>query len=227
MQPDVNDSKSGSRNEDARRERVANALLDRLLGVGIDGAGKVPSAQQTAERALRRADGDIERAVDDIVSAHTRLAGVGGFVTGFGGFVTLAVALPVNVVEFYIIATRMVAAIAAVRGHDVRQDQVRTSVLLTLAGNDATKVLAKAGVGAVSGRLTSLALRPLPTSALMVINKGVAFRLIVRAGQRTLVRFGRMIPLVGGVLGGAFDVYLVRRIAKNGKRQFPRLGHVM
>ena len=35
------------------------------------------------------------------------MAGTGGFVTGFGGFVTMPIALPVNVAEFYFVATRM------------------------------------------------------------------------------------------------------------------------
>ncbi len=46
---------------------------------------------------------------------------VGGFVTGLGGFVTMPVALPVNIAEFYVQATRMVGAIATLRGYDVQR----------------------------------------------------------------------------------------------------------
>ena len=52
---------------------------------------------------------------DDIIGAHLRLAAGNGFVTGLGGFVTLPIALPANVAGFYIVATRMAGAIAAVR----------------------------------------------------------------------------------------------------------------
>ena len=68
---------------------------------------------------------------------------IGGFVTSVGGFVTMPVALPVNVVEFYVQATRMVAAIATLRGYDVNDPRVRTAVLLTLVGSDADEVLAR------------------------------------------------------------------------------------
>jgi hypothetical protein len=40
----------------------------------------------------------------------------------------MPVALPANVAEFYLIATRMVAAIADVRGYDVTDPQIRTAV---------------------------------------------------------------------------------------------------
>jgi hypothetical protein len=67
-------------------------------------------------------------------------------VTGLGGFVTMPVALPVNIAEFYIQATRMVGGIATLRGYDLADPQVRTAVMLTLVGARADEVLAKAGL---------------------------------------------------------------------------------
>ena len=40
----------------------------------------------------------------------------GGFITGVGGLWAMPLALPVNVVEFYVQAARMVSAIATLRG---------------------------------------------------------------------------------------------------------------
>jgi len=201
-------------------DKVVDALVDRLLRTGIDGMGKLDSAKDVAAAALAE-EGDPDRAVDAIVASHTKLAAAGGFLTGVGGFVTIAVALPANVVGFYVVATRMVASIAAVRGHDVTSDGVRTAVLLAVTGEDATEILRKAGGGAIAGKATALALGNLPPAALMAVNKGVAFRIFVRLGQKGLGRLGRAVPVMGGVLGGSLDAYFMRRIAKNARKEFP------
>lgn len=201
-------------------DRVTDALVRHLLDAGIDGHGKLDSAEAAADR-LVRSTGGVDPAVARLASRHTRLAASGGFVTSLGGFLALPVALPANLLGFYVLATRMVAAIAAARGYDLAQDQVRTSVLLTLAGGDARQLLAKVGVVAGPGELTALAVHRLPQEALMVINKGVAFRIVIRLGQHSLGRFGRAVPLVGGVVGGTVDAVLMRRIAAHAREQFP------
>ena len=96
---------------------------------------------------------DPEAAVDAIVRQHIGLGAASGFVTSVGGFITLPLALPANVLGFYLIATRMTAAIAKVRGYDLRQEEIRTAVLLTLVGADADDLLKKAGMASPGGTL--------------------------------------------------------------------------
>jgi hypothetical protein len=204
--------------DSSRMDRMVETLVERLLRTGIDGAGPLDSAQEIAN-AARTKSSDVDAAVDAIVGQHVRLAATSGFLTGLGGFVTLPVALPANVAGFYVLATRMVAAIAAVRGHDINRDEVRTAILLALTGDDATEVLRKAGGGMITGRVTSYALSSLPPAALMAVNKGVAFRIFVQLGRKGLTRFGRAVPLMGGVVGGGVDAYVMRRLAKHAKRE--------
>jgi hypothetical protein len=190
-----------------------------MLRVGIDGLGPIESARSVAGLATASTP-DSDAAIAKIVRAHVRLAAGGGFVTSVGGFVTLPVALPANVVTFYILATREVAAIAAVRGHDVSRDNVRTAVLLALTGSDSADILRKAGVAPGAGRVTSFALRGLPPAVLMAVNKGVAFRVVTQLGKKGLSRLGRGVPLVGGVVGGGLDALLMRRIGKRADADF-------
>lgn len=197
-------------------------LVDNLLDIGIDGKGPFDPALTVARKAMAKHPGDPEEAVDDLVSSHLRLAAAEGFVTSLGGFFTLPVSLPANVVAFYALATRMTAAIAHVRGYDITNEQIRTAVLLTLVGADADDLLAKAGIVAPAGRLTNLAAQRLPGPALMMVNKAVGFRLLSTATTKTLSRLGRAVPLVGGVVGGALDGWLIRRVAENARREFPR-----
>lgn len=197
----------------------ASKVVEQLLDVGLDGRGPFDSAQKVADSA-RSDHGDTERSVDSVVRSHLRLAAAGGFVTGLGGFVTLPVALPANILGFYAVATRMVGSVASLRGYDLRQTGVREAVMLTLVGADATDLLAKAGVR-TSGRLANLAAQRLPGPAIMVINKGIGFRLVSQVGKSALSRFGKGVPVVGGVVGAGVDLYLMRRIAENGRREFP------
>ena len=113
----------------------------------------------------------------------------------------MPIALPANVLEFYVQATRMVGAIATLRGYDIKDPRIRTAVLLTLVGSKSDDVLKKAGMATGGGRVTSLALRNMPPAALMVVNKAVGFNLMRGVGTKVLGRLGRGVPVAGGFFG--------------------------
>ena len=201
----------------------AAALVQRLLSIGIDGGGPFDGAAQVA-RSARAEHPTTESAVHAVVRRHTRLVAASGFATGVGGLITLPVALPANVVGFYVLATRAVAAVAELRGYDTSRPEVRSAVLLTLVGADATDVLKSAGLPSlnIGGRLASLATRRWPPAVLMLVNKGVGFRLLARLGTGGLVRAGsRAVPFLGGAIGAGADAVMLRRIAKHAEHALP------
>lgn len=200
---------------------IVYKVLQPILDVGIEGKGPLPSAQHVADQA-RMKNASVEDAVEHVVRTHLAMAGTGGFVTGFGGFVTMPIALPVNVAEFYFVATRMTAAVAALRGYDLTQPHIRTAVLLALVGADADDLIRKAGIVSPTGRFTDLAAQQLPGPALMMVNKGIAFRLIGSVGRSTFSRLGRGLPFVGGAVSAGVDAYLLKRIAEHAKGEFPQ-----
>jgi len=201
---------------------AATRMIERLMDIGIDGKGSFDSAQRVADVALARHSG-AERAIDAMVRSHLKLAAASGFVTSLGGFVTLPIALPTNVLGFYLVATRMVAGIASIRGYDLRQPEVRSAVLLALVGADSDDLLKKLpplpGVG--TGGLANLAVQRLPGPALMAVNKGIGFRLLGQVGKKSLTRFGKAVPLLGGVVGAGVDTFLLKRIADYARQEFP------
>jgi hypothetical protein len=204
-------------------EGIVGRLVRVLLDAGIDGLGPLKSARELADLA-RRDTRTPEGAVKKIGRSHVVKGGVGGFVTGVGGFVTMPVALPANVVEFYVGATRMVASIATLRGYDVNDPRVRTAVLLTLVGSDADEVLAKAGLTGGTGKMVGLVGQQLPPAALLILNKAIGFRLLRGFGEKAFARLGRGIPLAGGVVGGGIDVWMMKRIADHAMDEFPQRG---
>lgn len=199
---------------------VVQRAVEMFRDVGIDGKFTFASAAKVASRSRRRTR-NADRAIRRIVSRHTRGVAVGGFVTGLGGLLTMPVALPLNVAGFYLQATRMVAAIAAVRGYDLSDDEIRTAVLLVLVGDKSGDVLTSAGLGMVSGPISQQVAGRLPAAAMMMVNKAVGFRILRRFGEKSLVTLGKAVPLLGGAVGAAFDVYQLRQIAKAARREFP------
>ncbi len=197
----------------------ASALVGRVLAIGVDGKAGFKSARTIAERARGEDD-----AIAHVITRHSRLAGGAGFLTGLGGFITLPIALPANVVGFHVLATRMVAAIAELRGYDTKEPRIRTAVLLTLAGSEADKVLNKVGVSTSPGIGLGVLASRLPKSVLMVVNKAIGFRMLTGLSTKLLGRLGRAVPVLGGLVGGAVDMTMAKRIGEAAQREFPARG---
>ncbi|MDO5740179.1 MAG: EcsC family protein [Ornithinimicrobium sp.] len=209
---------------DGALDKMAQAFIGRLMNFGIDGIGPVDSAAEVVAKARKKHGDNVDKAIQEVVSDHVKAAGVGGFLTGFGGLVTMPVSLPANVLEFYTIATRMVASIAELRGYEVKSEGARAAVLLTLVGADADDLIAKAGLSAAnltgSGRLARLAVTKMPKAAGMMINKAVGFRLLTSVGGKALSRFIRFVPVAGGIVGAGLDGLLMKRIADHARTEF-------
>ncbi len=206
----------------APEEGPLSHLVQMLMDVGIDGAGPLKSARWIAEDA-RQDTRSTEAAISKIARKTVARGAIGGFVTSVGGFVTMPIALPVNVVEFYVQATRMVGAIATLRGYDVDDPRVRTAILLTLVGSDADEVLSKAGLASGGGRMVSMATRQLPPGGLLIVNKAIAFKLLRGVGEKAFSKLGRGVPILGGLVGGGIDTWMMKRIADHAMGEFPPL----
>jgi hypothetical protein len=194
-----------------------------LLAIGIDGHGPLTSAIELAD-AARAGSPTNEEAVASVVRIAIIRSSAGGFVTGLGGFWAMPVAMPVNVVEFYVHAARMVAAIAILRGHDIGDSQVRKAVLQTLVATQTNSALVKSVAATRGGALATRLFGLLPSGAELVANKAIGFRLLRAMADRLLGRFGRGVPFIGGLLVATTDGAMMRRIAKQAMTDFPSEG---
>jgi hypothetical protein len=116
----------------------------------------------------------------------------------------------------------MIAAIAHMRGYDVRTDRVRAFPIACLLGSGVTDVLKETGLS-ISTKLTAQAVGRVSGAMLTRINQLVGFRLVTKAGATSVVNLGRIVPFVGGLIGGAFDAITTKVIATAAKQVFPRL----
>ncbi len=198
---------------------VVGKALDMAYDKAVDGVPNIPglrSAEGLAEDYLN-APGSLEEKVDELVRVQVLKAATSGFVTGLGGFVTLPVAIPANVASIMYLQLRMVAAVARMGGHDVRDDRVRAVCYACLCGNAAAEVLQGVGI-AIGKKLTERAITRLSSDVITKINQAVGFRMVTKFGQTGAINLGKAVPLVGGVIGGTFDgttTYAIGRVARS------------
>lgn len=198
---------------------LGERLVAQVVELGIRGGGPLSPAVDAAEQQLAAAGGDREEAVRRVVAAHVRLAAASGFVTGLGGVATLPVSMPASMAGLYVVAARMTAAIAHLRGHDVEADEVRSAILVALLGSAGAEVVRDAGVE-TGDRSTTAALELLPVAALTELDRRVGHRLVARAGEKGVVNLAKLVPLVGGPLGAAVDGVSCKTIAGYAMRTF-------
>lgn len=200
-------------------QEVGQRLADQVLHVGINGAGPVKGAEAVAEEHLRSAGGDTEKAIRKLIATHVRLAAVSGFLTGAGGLITLPIAIPAALTGLYVTATRMTAAIAHLRGHDLHSEEVRSAILVCLLGSGASAAVGKVGVE-IGQKSTLAALQKVPGRVLIDINKRIGYRLVTKAGERGVINLTKLVPLVGAPIGAAVDGVSCKSISVYALRTF-------
>jgi len=193
--------------------------IDWAYGHVIDDGFPGIAGAETLANDYRMSGADADSAIDSLISWQVVNAGTAGIVTGLGGLFTLPVAIPANLVSVLYLQLRMVAAIAHLRGHDIRSDRVRGLAIACLVGSSASDVLKDVGVS-VGTKMTQQALQRLPSAFLININKAVGFRLFTKAGTTGVINLSKIVPIIGGVLSGAFDAVTTRAIGEAAKMVF-------
>ena len=201
------------------KDEFAQALVRKVLSFGVDGIGPFSGSEQVAGEYLATHT-DPEIAIARLIASHTRIAGGTGFATGVGGIAVAAFTLPADVTALYALSARCAGAIAVLRGYDVRSEEVRSVILLSLIGSAGASVLADLGVQ-IGTKSALSALKKVPGKALIEINKKVGFRLVTKFGTKGVVNLGKFVPLVGGAVGAGVNVATVRTIGNYAKLNFP------
>lgn len=191
---------------------VGDRVVAELMRRGVGGAGPWHGAVEVAEEALAAANGDRDRAVREVVAAHVRMAAGSGLLTSLGGAATLLVTAPAGVTGLYLVCTRMVAAIAHLRGHDLSSPVIRTAVLLCLLGPDGSELCKRTGIDL---RVVSLlaGLRRLPPEVREQLDRRIGYRLAARFSRRGLFNLTKLIPLVAAPIGAGSDAHAARTVA--------------
>jgi hypothetical protein len=181
----------------------------------------VPGLETAPELAAEygRRPGSIDSQARALVRAQVVKAGTSGLITGIGGLSLLPVTVPASLLSVLYIQLRMVAALACMGGHEVRDDRVRTMAYVCLAA-DAVRELAKETGAWAAKDLARRLLEQKTVRLLGSADRTVGLRLASRMGQRNVATLGRWVPLAGGLVGAAVDATSTLAIGKAARRVF-------
>ncbi|WP_141736481.1 EcsC family protein [Oligoflexus tunisiensis] len=202
-----------SNSETPKMLNVLNWAYDKCLQ-GLPGSA---TPQQIAEE-YRTKYGQIDTAVDRLIGWQVAKCATSGFLSGLGGALTLPVAVPADLAVSMYINIRMVAAIAHLYGHDLHDDHTRTAVFACMVGSGLEDVLSKSGVSIVNQFAAAQLKRKVSREVLKRINREVGFRLVTRAGKRGAIVLTKIVPLAGGLVGGAISGVGCHTIGRTAKR---------
>ena len=198
----------------------ANSLVTQLLTYGLGGQGRLEGAEKLAARYRDNPSfADDDARVRALIKSHTFMNFGTGFLTGLGGLVTLPIAIPTALTASWMIHTRLSGTIAALHGHDTKDEHVQTFILLTLIGDSGKQVLRNVGV-TVANRVALRSVEAIPARVLTEINKRVGMRLITKAGERGVVNLTRIVPVAGGLVGGGVDALYCNAVGRRAHAVF-------
>lgn len=205
--------------EESVLAKKGQEALDKLYSSALNGIPMVSCAvDDLVEDYLSKYE-TVEQAAAALVRSQVMKCGTSGFITGFGGFITLPVTIPANLSSVFYVQMRMIAAIAAMGGYDVRSDQVKTQKYACLTGTSVVDLLKEAGINAGKQAARS-AIKKIPGAVLTKINQRIGFRFITKFGEKGVVNLGKCVPFVGAVIGGGMDVASTRMVGKRAIAEF-------
>lgn len=184
----------------------------------VNGIPGFDSAEEMANDYLKN-DGDLVEKVNSLIRWQNTKASTSGFITGLGGIITLPVAIPANIASVIYVQIRMIASIAHMGEYDLRDDRVKSLVYVCLCGNAAKDILKNVGIK-VGTKITEKAISRVSFEVIKQINKAVGFRLFTKFGSKGLINLGKMVPLAGGIIGGAVDGVTTNTIGNIARETF-------
>jgi EcsC protein family len=214
---------SGHGGERPASDQAAAAMMNALNWAYERAASALPglgSAADLASACLARSGGSSSAAIKSLIARQVGYAGAAGFVTNLGGFATMPLAIPANLASVLLIQLRMITAIAILRGYEVSDQRVRTLAFLCLTGSKSAAVLQEMSIR-LGVKVTERALMKISGATLTRINEAIGFKLVGRAGTTGLINLSKVVPVLGGVIGGGFDAAVTRGIAAAATRAFP------
>lgn len=186
---------------------LLNVCYDKALN-GIPGT---PTCYDLANEYMTKYPSS-QQAVKEFVKWQIAKCTTSGFLTSLGGIITLPVSVPANLASVWYVQLRMIATIAIMGGFDPADDEVQTLVYICLTGSSVSKMCREAGVQ-FGNKITTAMIKKIPGTVLTKINQAVHFRFVTKFGTKGLINLGKMVPVVGGIVGGGFDLAGTKVIA--------------
>jgi len=199
-------------------ESKIQQILEFTYDKAINGIAGLDSAYELAEN-YKNENETLYEQINSLIRWQNAKAGTSGFITGLGGLLLMPATLPANVTSVLYVQIRMIAAIAHLASHDIKDDKVKTMVYVCLVGNSAKEILKNVGVE-VGKKVATNLIKSIPGKVITKINQKVGFRLVTKFGEKGIINLGKAVPILGGVVGGAVDVVTTNTVGNTARNIF-------
>ena len=212
-------SETGNEKKKIINEKTIMKLLDTLYQKSKDGIPFISSSVEELADDYLKKDPDSTVGAKKMIRNQVAKCTTSGAITGLGGVITLPVSIPANISSVLYIQMRMIACTAYMAGYDLSSDQVQTFVYACLAGVSVNALAKKVGVKA-GEKFAGKAIEKIPRAAITKINQKVGFRFLTKFGETGVINLGKLIPGVGAIVNGGFDLAETRIIGNRAYRMF-------
>lgn len=194
-------------------------LFDYIYDNCINGIPKVSKPVADLADEYIKKYGRTDRAIDKLIKNQVSKNSLNGFMTSFGGFVTMPITLPANITSVIYVQMRMVAAIALIRGFDLKDDEVQTFVYSCMVKNAITDILKEPSIQ-TANKISLNAVNKISGNSLTKINQKLGFRFITISGTKGTINITKIVPIVGAGVGATIDYTTTKVIANRAKKVF-------
>lgn len=194
-------------------------LLDKLYDQSVLGIEKVSPPIEVLANDYLKMNSSVNLAAKSFINYQIAKCTTSGFLTGLPGLITLPVTIPASIGSVLYVQMRMIACLAYMGGYDTKSDQVQTLVYACLAGISIDQAAKSVGIK-IGVNFAKAAVQKIPGRSLSKINKAVGFKLLTKFGSKGTINIGKAVPIVGGIIGGGFDFFETKIIAKRAYKLF-------
>lgn len=200
-------------------EKQMMEILDTLYIKSVNGIPKISLPVDDLVEDYVKKNSNVEEAAKSLINNSVVKCGTSGFITGFGGFLSMIATLPANITSVMYVQLRMCCAIAKMAGYDIHSNQVQTLIYACLTGSAMSDVLKQAGIK-FGNKFGTAMVSKIPGKTLTAINQKVGFRFVTKFGETGIINLGKVVPVLGAIIGGGIDVASTRVIGYNAYKIF-------
>ncbi len=193
--------------------------LDWVYDKAVGGISGTSGCWQLANDYLGKYGDNPKIAAKKLANAQIIKCTTSGVITSFGGLLTLPIAIPANLTSVWYLQLQMIAAIAVMGGYNPSHDEVKMLCYACLTGTGVSDVLKQAGVK-FANKGGKILVGKVPIEVIRTINKKLGMRFVTKFGEKGIVNLGKMVPVLGAVVGGGFDLASTRIIANTAIKAF-------
>ena len=203
--------------KEVNQEMILEALDD-AYNKAVNGISGFDSAQEMAGDYMKNGVDAISNC-NSLIRWQNKIAGTNGFLKSIDGRIKISVAIPVNLASVIYVQLRMIAAIAFIGGHDIKDNRIKALVFLCMAGNNSKELLKDLGI-VVDRKLKEQIVSNISEKTINAINHKVGLRLLTKFGEKGAINLGQSAPIIGGIIGGTFDSVTTNIIGNTARKTF-------